>query len=89
VLQERDMWDSFKEQEDKFIGFYKSALGTLEVYQEVFRAYRRLKSEGGLQSRRGDLERILQDAHAHIAEREGCIEAISGFRDKYLPCSLS
>jgi hypothetical protein len=83
LRKEHDVWDAFKEQEDEFIGFYKSALGALEAYQEVFRAYRLLKSEGGLQPWRGDLERIRQDAHAYIAERDGCIEAVSGFRDKY------
>ena len=83
LRKDYDVWNSFKEQEDEFIGFYKSALGALEVYQEVFHTYRLLKGEGRLRLRRGDLERIRQDEHAHIAERDGCIEAVSGFREKY------
>jgi hypothetical protein len=78
-----DLWESFREQRDEFIYFYKSALMAIETYREVVRAYSLLKGEIGPRPRHGDLERIRQDEHAHVKERAECVEAISDFQDKF------
>lgn len=78
-----DIRDAFKEQEDEFIDFYRSALKALEIYKEVLRAYRFLKDQAVSMPRRGDLQRIRQDEHAHKDERDECIAILCDYRDKY------
>ena len=78
-----DMWEAFKEQEDEFKEFYRSALKALETYREVLWAYRVVKSDVGFRPQRGDLQRIQQDKQAHVEERDSCIEAVADFQGKF------
>jgi hypothetical protein len=78
-----DVWEAFKEQEDEFLGFYKSALKALETYTQVLRAYNLVIGKAKLRPQLGDLERIRQDEHTHVEERDQCIEAISDFHGKF------
>ena len=77
----RNLWEAFKEQEDEFVGFYKSAIKALEIYTEVLQTYSLVRGEAALQH--GDLEGIRQDKHAQVEERNECIEAISDFHGKF------
>jgi hypothetical protein len=78
---DKDLRDAFKEQEHEFVGFYKAAIKALETYAEVLETYRLVRREA--ETRRGDLERIRQDKHAQVEERDVCIEAISDFHGKF------
>jgi hypothetical protein len=78
-----DVWEAFNEQKDEFIGFYRSALRALEIYQEVLAAYSLLHCKAKPEPQHGDLAHIRQDKHAQVAERDRCIEAISDFHGKF------
>ena len=80
---DNDVWEAFNEQKDEFIGFYRSALRALETYKEVLAAYSLLKCESQLRPQHGGLERIRQDKHAQVEERDWCIEAVSDFHGKF------
>lgn len=80
---EGDVWESFKEQEEEFISFYKSALKALDIYKEILQAYSLVRNKARRQPRHGRLERIRQDEHAHVAERARCIDAVSDFHNKF------
>jgi hypothetical protein len=80
---DEDVWEAFKEQQDEFIGFYKSALKALDIYKDVLQAYSLVRGKARRRPRHGHLERIRQDKHAHVAERAGCIEAVSDFYSKF------
>ena len=62
--------------------FYRSALGAVEIYREMLRAYALLRP-AGLRPQRGDLERVRQDTHAHVAERGECIQAVCDFHGEF------
>jgi hypothetical protein len=78
-----DMWVAFREQKDEFIDFYKSALRALETYQEVLRVHGLMKTDAGPRPGRGGLERVRRDKRIQVAERDGCIEAVSDFHAKF------
>ncbi len=80
---DHDVWAAFEEQKDEFIGFYKSALTALEIYREVLRTYSLLKATAEPQPQRGDLKWIQQDKQVQVAERAGCIEAVSDLHGKF------
>ena len=80
---DEDVWEAFKEQQDEFIVFYKSALKALDIYKEVLQAYSLVQGKARRRPRHGHLERIRQDKHAHVAERAGCIEAVNDFHSKF------
>jgi hypothetical protein len=80
---DRDVWTAFEEQKDEFIAFYKSARTAVEIYREVLQAYHRAKMTAELVAAPGDLKSLQQDKHVQVAERSGCIEAISDFRGKF------
>jgi len=80
---DHDVWPAFVEQKDEFIGFYKSALTALEIYREVLRTYSLMKTDAEPGPQRGDLKRIQQDKQVQVAERAGCIEAVSDFHEKF------
>lgn len=77
------VWQAFEDQKEEFIGFYRAALKAVEVYREVLATYNQLRSDAGPRPERGDLERIRMDKHAHVDEREACIEAVSNFQGKF------
>lgn len=77
------MWEAFKEQEDEFLDFYKVALNALETYTQVLRVYNFVIGKAERQPELGVLERIRRDEHAHVEERDQCIEAISDFHGKF------
>jgi hypothetical protein len=80
---EREVWDAFQEQQDEFIDFYKSAQRALEAYKEVLQFYNLVMGQARVQPQLGDLQRIRQDKHAHVEERDECIEAVSDFYGKF------
>ena len=80
---DHDLWSAFEEQKDEFIGFYKSALTALEIYREVLWTYSLVKTAAEPGPQRGDLKRIQQDKQIQVAERAGCIEAVSDFHGKF------
>jgi len=79
---ECDVWEAFCEQKDEFVGFYRSALTTLESYREILEAYRAVKRRS-VPLRPGNLERIRRDKHVHIEERDACLEALGDFQGKF------
>ena len=78
-----DAWEALNNQKDDFSSFYRAALRSLEVYKEVLQAYRLINCSRS-RPRRGDLHHIRQDKHAHVQERDLCIEAISDFHGKFV-----
>lgn len=83
LREDDDLWEAFKEQQDEFIGFYKSALHALESYKHILPIYNVTKDKVTIWPQYGDLELIRQDKHTQIEERNGCIEAVSDFCGKF------
>jgi hypothetical protein len=83
MQQDGELWEAFREQQNEFLGFYRSALAAIEIYQEVLQAYTLIKDNSKLRPEYGDLESIRQDKRAHVMERAYCIEAVSNFHGKF------
>ena len=83
MRQDGELWEAFREQQNEFLGFYRSALAAIEIYQEVLQAYTLIKDNSKLRPGYGDLESIRQDKRAHVMERADCIEAVSNFHGKF------
>ena len=83
---DRDVLEAFCEQKDEFVGFYRSALTTLESYREIMEAYRAVKRRS-VPPRPGNLERLRRDKHVHVEERDACLEAPPTSRASSPPCS--
>jgi hypothetical protein len=83
LRDDHEVWPAFVEQKDEFIGFYKSARAALEIYGEVLRTYALVTTAAEQRPQRGDLKRIHQDKQVQVAERAGCIEAVSDFHGKF------
>lgn len=77
-----EIWGAFKEQQGEFMSFYRTALRSVEVYREVLQAYSLIRSAAKPRPQPGELQKIRQDKHAYVEERERCIEAVSDFHDK-------
>lgn len=78
-----DFWEAFREQQDEFMEFYRSALNAVEVHKEVLQYYQLVKSEARQRLRHGDLEGIRQDNYAYVAGRDECIAAVGHFSGKF------
>ena len=77
-----DIREALQEQRDEFAYFYRSALGALEIYREILRAYHALK-RASASPQPGELQRIREDERVHIEERDLCIRAFSEFQSKF------
>ena len=80
---DNDLWEAFREQQDEFIEFYKSALNAVENHKELLLHYSLVKEKARKRPRHGDLERIRQDNHVYVEERDECITAVSNFYGKF------
>jgi hypothetical protein len=80
---ESNVSEAFKEQQEEFVKFYKSALYALEAYKYILQIYSITEDKARMRPQHGDLERIRQDKHTQVEERDGCIEALSNFHAKF------
>jgi hypothetical protein len=80
---DNDLWEAFKEQQDEFTAFYRSALNAVETHKELLQHYDVVKEEARLHPQHGDLERMRQDRRAYVEERDECITAVNYFFGKF------
>jgi hypothetical protein len=83
LRSDSDAWGAFREQQDEFTAFYRSALNAVETHKELFQHYVLLRDEARRHPQHGDLERMRQDKRAYLEERDECVTAISYFSGKF------